>query len=54
MGWRLELRDVPWMTVEADIGSDGAIWGRGSVLTLSFKRHNKTFTILFSTWQDEF
>ena len=27
MGWRLELTDVPWMTVKADMGSDGAIWG---------------------------
>ena len=30
VGWRLELTDVPWMTVMADMGSDGAIWGRGS------------------------
>ena len=30
MGWRLELTDEPWMTVKADMGSDGAIWGRGS------------------------
>ena len=30
MGWRLELSDVPWTTVKADVGSDGAIRGRGS------------------------
>ena len=27
VGWMLELTDVPWMTVMADMGSDGAIWG---------------------------